>query len=34
MSDLETLQEMQKKWKKGEGKEISFRGASEGIGTI
>jgi hypothetical protein len=34
MRDLETLQEMQKIWKKGEGKEISSRGASGGIGTI
>jgi exonuclease III len=34
MRDLETLQEMQKNWKKGEGKAISSRGASGGIDTI
>jgi hypothetical protein len=31
MRDLETLQEMQKNWKKGEGKAISSRGASGGF---
>jgi hypothetical protein len=34
MTEQETLQEMQKNWKKGEGKEISSRGASGGICTI
>jgi exonuclease III len=34
MRDLETLQDLQKIWKKGEGKEISSRGASGGIGTF
>jgi exonuclease III len=34
MRDLETLQEMQRIWKKGEGKAISSRGALGGIGTI
>ena len=34
MRDLETLQEMQKIWKKGEGKAISSRGASGVIFTI
>jgi exonuclease III len=34
MRDLETLQELQRIWKKGEGKAISSRGASRGIGKI
>jgi hypothetical protein len=34
MRDLETLQDLQKIWKKGEGKTISSRGASGGIGTF
>jgi hypothetical protein len=34
MRDLETLQEFQKNWKKGEVKVVSSRGASGGIGTF
>jgi hypothetical protein len=34
MRDLETLEEIQKIWKKGEGKAISSRGSSRGIGKI
>jgi hypothetical protein len=34
MRDLETLQELQRIWKKGEGKAMSSRGALRGIGTI
>jgi len=34
MRDLETLQEMQKIWNKGEEKAISSRGASGEIGIV
>jgi len=34
MRDQETHQEMQKKWKKGEGKAINSRGASGGLCII
>jgi exonuclease III len=34
MRDQETLQDMQKIWKKCEGKTISSRGASGGLGTF